>query len=72
MQIYGLMEEVALSGEVHRHTGLIGRRDDLFVAHRSAGLHDGGDAGIQQNLQAVSEREAVSYTHLTLPTIYSV
>ena len=51
------MEEVPLPGEVHRHAGLRGRVDDLLVTDRPAWLNDRADAGIDQDLRAIRERE---------------
>ena len=39
------------------HAGGLRRGDDLLVAHRAARLHDRADAGVEQHLQAVGERE---------------
>src|ERR1039458_4235966 len=39
------MPEVAHAGEDHGHAQLIGGGDDFFVAHRAAGLDDGGGSG---------------------------
>ena len=49
--------EVAGAGEVHRDAGRLGGRDDLVVADRAAGRDDGADAGVEQDLQPVGERE---------------
>ena len=43
--------------EHHRHAVLVGGGDDLRVAHRAAGLHDGGRAGRGHGVEAVAERE---------------
>ena len=40
--------EVAAAGEDHRDAGRVGRRDDLVVAHRAAGLDDRGDARLDR------------------------
>ena len=49
--------EVPGAGEVHRHAGRLGRLDGEVVAHRPARLDDRGDAGVDQDLRAVLERE---------------
>ena len=51
------VEEVPGPGEVHRHAGRLGRGDDLVVTHRATGLDDRTDAGVDQHLQSVRERE---------------
>ena len=51
------MEEVAGAGEVHGDAGSVGRGDDFLVPDRAAGLHHSPDAGVDQDLQAVGERE---------------
>src|SRR4051794_36541626 len=48
--------ELALAGEDHRHTELVGPGDVLVVVHRAAGLDDHGDAGRGGCLDAVGER----------------
>ena len=45
------------AGQVHRHTGLLGRLNDLLVTDGSAGLHDGLYTGVHQRLGAICERE---------------
>ena len=51
------MEEVAFAGEVHRDPR--GRRggNHFVVAHRTAGLNDGRDTRIEQDVEPVRERE---------------
>ena len=51
------VEEVAGSCEVHGDAGRLGCRDDFIVAFGASGLDDGGDSGVDQDLQAVGERE---------------
>ena len=51
------MPEVADAGEDHGEAGFVGGRDDLVVAHRAAGLDDGGGAGFGGGQQAVGEGE---------------
>ena len=46
---------------------IVNRRIDIALALGSSGVHLGFDA-----LPVAQAREPVSYTHLTLPTIYSV
>jgi hypothetical protein len=51
------VEEVALTSEVHGDSGSLGRRNYLFVTHRTARLHYGSNTCINQNLQAVGKWE---------------
>src|SRR5690349_19992613 len=51
------VEEVTLSGEEHRDSGLACGVDDLFVAHRATGLHDRRDARVDEHLRAIGEGE---------------
>ena len=51
------MEEVAAAGEHHRPADLVHGVDRLVVPHRSAGLDDRGDAGLQRQLGPVGEGE---------------
>ena len=45
------------AGEDHREPVFVGGGDDFRVAHRSAGLHDGGRAGGGDRVEPVAERE---------------
>src|SRR5882757_10387838 len=47
-----LVREVPRPGQVHGDPGLLGGLDHLFVADRSAGLHDRLDPGVGEHLQA--------------------
>src|SRR3954454_3000546 len=49
------VEEVTLSGEVHRHTGRLCGLDHFVVPDAAAGLDDGADAGVDQDLRAIGE-----------------
>ena len=51
------VREVARPREVHGHAGLVRGLDGQLVAHRPAGLDDGGDAGLGEHLEPVRERE---------------
>src|SRR6478752_7460070 len=51
------VEEMARSRQVHRDSGLLRGLDDELLAHRPAGLDDGADAGLDQHLEPVGERE---------------
>ena len=51
------MPEVPAAGKHHRQAAFIGRGDHLLVAHRAAGLHDGGRAGISNHVEPVAKRE---------------
>ena len=42
------------SGKHHRDATLIGGRDDLVIAHRTAGLDDRDGAGIDEGVQAIA------------------
>jgi len=42
----GSVPEMAGSGEDHGHAPLVGRTDDLFVAHGPTRLNGGGGAGL--------------------------
>src|SRR5690349_24286472 len=53
----GSVGEVPGAGEVHRHAGRLAGGDRLLVAHRPARLDDGPDAGVDEHLGAVGERE---------------
>src|SRR5690606_32302830 len=49
--------EMPLAGQDHGQALLVGRRDDLFVADRSAGLDDRGGAGVGRRVEPVAEGE---------------
>ena len=51
------VREVARTGEVHRDARGLRRFDGLGVADGSAGLDDGLDAGVDEDLKAVGEGE---------------
>ena len=51
------MEEVAGTGQVHGHAGSLSGLDNFLITDRTARVHNGTHAGVQQNLQAVSEGE---------------
>ena len=51
------MEEVACTGEVHGDASFVRGRDDFLIAYRAAWLHNSLDAGVDQDLQAIGERE---------------
>jgi len=46
------MTEVTHAGKHHRHTTLVGRVDDLLVAHRTTGLGYAGRACIDHHVEA--------------------
>ena len=52
-----LVPEVAHAGEQHREAVLVGRGDDLLVAHRAARLDDRDRARLGEHVDAVAERE---------------
>ena len=54
------MCEVPRTGQVERDTGVLSCRDDLVVADGSARLHDGFDAGTDQNLQSSGKGKKAS------------
>ena len=49
------MAKVTLAGEHHYDRRGVRRVDDLLVAHRTARLHDRGDAGTRQGLESVGK-----------------
>jgi len=49
--------EVPHSREHHRHASLVGRRDDFLIAHAAARLDHAGGPGIDDDIEAVTERE---------------
>ena len=49
--------EMPPPGEHHRDAVLVGGRDDFRVAHRSAGLDDGGRARLRDRIETVAERK---------------
>ena len=49
--------EMPHAGEHHRDAVLVGRGDDLLVAHAAAGLDHRGGAGVGDHVEAVAERE---------------
>ena len=53
----GSVGEVAGAGEVHRDAGRLRRLDHLGVAHRPTRGDDRADAGVEQHLEPVGERE---------------
>src|SRR4051794_22485698 len=53
----GSVEEVAGTGGIHRDAGVLAGLDRQLVAHRAPWLDDGADAGIDQDLGTVLERE---------------
>ena len=52
-----LMPEVALAGEDHRQPALVRRGDDFRIAHRAARLNHRANAGVREDVQAISKRE---------------
>ena len=52
-----LVAEVAGAGEHHRDAVLVAGVDGLLVAHRAAGLDDGGHAMGRQRVHVIAERE---------------
>ena len=49
--------EVAAAGHDHHGARAVDGRDDLVVAHAAAGLDERADAGVEQHVDAVGERE---------------
>ena len=65
--MYRLMPEMPHAGEHHGDAGVVGGLDHLVVAHRAAGLDDGGGAGLDRHQQTVGERkERVRRDHRAL------
>src|SRR5436309_11159008 len=52
-----LVPEMADAGEHHRDTCGVRGGDDLFVAHRPAGLDDRGNSRLDRRLEPVGKRE---------------
>ena len=48
---------MASPGEDHGHAPLVGRTDDLLIAHRTSRLNRGRGAGLSRSDQPVGERE---------------
>src|SRR5689334_1924274 len=57
MSARGSVEEVALTGEVHRDARGLRCCDDVLVADGTTRLHDRGDARSDEDLGTVGERE---------------
>ena len=55
-------------GKIERHIIVVWVDNEAGVLARIAGLFSGRG----YNIESLAVAEAVSYTHLTLPTIYSV
>src|SRR5688572_8382179 len=53
----GLVAELSLPREHHRHPVLVRRTDDLFVAYRSTRLHDRANARLCRLIDAIAEWE---------------
>ena len=51
------MEEVTLSGEVHRDTSFNRRRNYFFITDRTAGLNNRANTRVEQQLEPVSKGE---------------
>ena len=51
------MPEVPHAGKDHRHTRLVGRCDDFFIAHGASRLNHGSDAALGSIIDPVPERE---------------
>ena len=51
------MPEMADAGKDHRYPSLIGGFDNLGIAHRTAGLNDGGGSRFDQSLEPVGKGE---------------
>jgi len=51
------MTEVAVDGEGHGYALFVGSGYDLVVADGAAGRYDGGDAGLGEHVEAVTEGE---------------
>ncbi len=49
--------EVPHSGEHHRHAPLVSCRDDFLIAHAAARLDHAGGAGVDDHIEAITERE---------------
>src|SRR5439155_18109052 len=52
-----LVQEVAHSGEHHRQTQAVRRRNDVRVAHRAARLDHRGRPGLRRFLHAIGKRK---------------
>ena len=62
------MEEMTTAGEQHRQPKLIACLDRISIPHAAPRMNHGRDAMTGRKTHRVIEWEAVSYTHLTLPT----
>lgn len=51
------MPEMPHAGEYHRHARLVGGGDGFSIAHRAAGLDNGGDAGSGRFRDRIGEGE---------------
>jgi hypothetical protein len=49
--------EVPIAGEYHRDAALVGCGNDFVVTHTAAGLDHRDRAGVDHNIEAISERE---------------
>src|SRR4051812_20024149 len=56
-QLISSMFEMSLSREHHRGAEAVDQVDGLLILHRAARLDDRGDAGFEEQLGAVGERE---------------
>src|ERR1700730_14786592 len=52
-----LVPKMPHAAEHHGHAQLVGRRDDVRIANRSAGLNYGGGTGLSRFLQTIGERK---------------